>query len=75
MLETYHQFDKHKDGASSSKIPVYIELFHQATEADYLTKLEQLKTDWSAPFLEYYEQEIHSEVFAHQVTSYIRMYS
>ena len=49
---------------SSSEIPVYIasirELFHRATEADHLAKLEQLKTDWSAPFLEYYEQEIRT---------------
>ena len=53
-------------GATSSEVPVYIasirELFHQASESDYLSKLEELKVDWSSTFLEYYEHEIHPEV-------------
>ena len=36
-----------KNGATSIEVPMYIasirELFHQATEADYLFKLEELK--------------------------------
>jgi len=53
-------------GATSKAVPVYIasicELFHQASESDYLSKLEELKVDWSSTFLEYYEHGIHPEV-------------
>ena len=56
-----------RHGATSTEIPVYVasmrELFHQATEVDYLCKLEVLKKDWSSSFLQYYEQEIHPEVY------------
>ena len=41
------------------------ELFHQSSEADYLAKLEELKKDWSSSFVQYYDQEIHPEVFKH----------
>ena len=38
-----------RHGATSTEIPVYVasmhELFHQATEADYLCNLEVLKRD------------------------------
>jgi len=38
----------HDHGAKSSEVPVYIasirELFHQASESDYLSKLEELKS-------------------------------
>ena len=51
---------------TSTEIPVYVasmrELFHQATEADYLCKLDVLRKDWSSSFVQYYEQEIHPEV-------------
>ena len=48
-------------GETPREIPVYVasmrELFHQASEAEYLAKLENLKKD-----LQYYEPEIHPEV-------------
>ena len=56
----------HNHGATSSEVPVYIasirELFYQASESDYLSKLEELKVDWSSTFLEYYKHKIHPEV-------------
>ena len=55
-----------RHGAKSVEIPVYIsnlrELFHQSTYQEYLNKLECLKVNWSLAFLEYFEQNIHSEV-------------
>lgn len=55
-----------RHGATSSEVPIYIsnirEMFHQPTEEEYLTKLQELQVDWSKPFLEYYQQEIHPEV-------------
>ena len=46
-------------GATSAEIPVYIshlrDLFHQPSEEDYKTKLDDLKQNWSLPFCEYHD--------------------
>ena len=53
-------------GASSAEIPVYVSnlrtLFHQETEEKYLHLLDQLKTNWSQPFLHYFMNDLHKKV-------------
>ena len=56
----------HSHGATSTEIPVYIshlrQLFHQETESMYLQKLEELHTEWSEAFVDYYMEKIHQQV-------------
>ena len=56
-----------RHGAKSAEIPVYVsnlrELFHQPTWKAYLVKYKSVKRNWSQAFLEYFEENLHNEVF------------
>ena len=55
-----------RHGASASEIPVYVsnmrELFHQETEEKYVICLNQVKLNWSEPFVHYFLTELHNKV-------------
>jgi hypothetical protein len=55
-----------KHGATSAEIPVYVsyirELLNQSSYSNYEEKFEELKDNWSQPFLEYYMKTFHAEV-------------
>ena len=55
-----------RHGAASDEIPAYIsylrDLFHQTSEDSYKQRLEELQTEWSRAFLDYYYESIHPEV-------------
>ena len=53
-------------GAPSHDISVYLsdlrELFHLSTKEEYEEKLDQLACKWSAPFHQYYLQNVHTDI-------------
>ena len=53
-------------GAPSQDIEVYIanlrKLFHKSSESEYQKELQEVSKKWSAPFGEYYAQNIHSQI-------------
>ena len=53
-------------GAPSQDIEVYIahlrKLFHKPSESEYETELNEVSKKWSAPFGDYYTQNIHSQI-------------
>lgn len=53
-------------GAPSQDVSVYLNdvrsLFHLPTETEYCSKLAKMKAKWSAPFSEYYEQNITPDI-------------
>jgi hypothetical protein len=55
-----------KHGATSAEIPVYVsyirELLNQSSYSNYEEKFEELKDNWSQPFLEYYMKTFHAEI-------------
>lgn len=66
----FHAFLKawlKQHGASASEIPVYVshvrDLLHQPSKDKYMTRLEELRKDWSGPFADHYMTSIHPEVF------------
>ena len=56
-----------KHGATSSEVPVYVshirELFHQPSEKEYVSRLEELRSNWSQAFSEYYTSDVHPKVY------------
>ena len=53
-------------GAKSEEISIYLtdvrDLFHQASEVEYREMLKKIRQKWSAPFHEYYTNEIAPDI-------------
>lgn len=55
-----------RHGAPSDDVTVYLsdmkELFHLCTEKEYSEQLSEMAKKWSAPFFEYYSNNIHCDI-------------
>ena len=53
-------------GAKSEEISIYLtdvhDLFHQSSEVEYREMLKKVRQKWSAPFYEYYTNEIAPDI-------------